>query len=333
MIETSDNLERISKNDKMTFVIPHFAENKSEHELLFLQEMVDGLFAQTDSQWQAIIIDDYSSNKSTKTYLEELKRKYYSQIDVIFLDKNLGPGACRNIGISWAHKRCSKITVFNDADDISHPSRIEHLREIYDSNPDIDLIYTYFHVIDENKSIVEKSKISNPITEILEFLALNPLEGKEVWEKMGTITGYINKTSATAVKTYFAYKCPFPNERASEDFHAWLRIAAQGANFKFTREIPSFYRIPSYLPYQTSRSRIGKNNFNKIKMSVDIDGFYKAIEIASSRNTIAPHEIPDLKAKFLKRLAATMQREGENTLVKELLYEASQYESLSSYYK
>jgi hypothetical protein len=36
---------------------------------------------------------------------------------------------------------------------------------------------------------------------------------------MGTETGYINATSSTAVRAKFAYQCPFPNERASEDFH------------------------------------------------------------------------------------------------------------------
>ncbi len=45
----------------------------------------------------------------------------------------------------------------------------------------------------------------------------NPLEGNNIWIKMGIETGITNITSSTAVRIKFAYQCPFPNEKASED--------------------------------------------------------------------------------------------------------------------
>lgn len=149
---------------------------------------------------------------------------------------------------------------------------------------------------------------------------------------MGTETGITNITSSTAVRIQLAHQCPFPNEKASEDFHSWMRMAALGANFKYTSLIPTKYRIPSFMKYQASRTRIGPKNFNQIKSRVDSDGFSKAIEIALARNVIKPEDIPKIKSKFYRRLAQSMKRERENELANELLKKAEQLEYESYIY-
>ena len=185
--------------------------------------------------------------------------------------------------------------------------------------------------IDENNKLIPPERVSSPILEILESHA-NPLEGNDIWIKMGTETGYTNITSSTAVRIKFAYQCPFPNERASEDFHTWMRMSACGANFRYTPLIPTKYRIPIFMKYQASRTRIGLSNFNQIKARVDSDGFSKAIEIALVRNIIKPEEIPMLNAKFYKRLAKSMNHEMELKLANELLNKAIQLEDETSVY-
>jgi glycosyltransferase involved in cell wall biosynthesis len=271
-------------------------------------------------------------NKETLDYLIHLKQKYYPKIDVIFLERNVGAGVSRNLGVLKALERGNSIILFNDSDDISHPKRLEVVKKILLENPHIDVVYSTFEVIDENNRLIPTEKISSPILEILESHLQNPLEGNGIWIKMGTETGITNITSSTAVRIKFAYQCPFPNEKASEDFHSWMRMSAFGANFKYTSLIPTKYRIPSFINYQASRTRIGVSNFNQIKARVDSDGFSKATEIALARNIIKPEEIPRLKAKFYKRLAKSMRREMENELADELLNKAAQLEYESFVY-
>ncbi|MFL6409476.1 MAG: glycosyltransferase [Nitrososphaeraceae archaeon] len=265
-------------------------------------------------------------NEETHDYLIQLKQKYYPKIDVIFLERNVGPGVSRNLGVLKALERGNTIILFNDSDDISHPKRLEVVKKIFLENPQVDVVYSTFEVIDENNRLTPIEKISSPILEILESHVQNPLEGNNIWIKMGTETGITNITSSTAVRIKFAYQCPFPNERASEDFHSWIRMSAFGANFKYTSLIPTKYRIPSFMKYQASRTRIGLGNFNQIKARVDSDGFSKATEIALARNIIKPEEVPLIKAKFYKRLAKSMIREMENKLANELLNKAIQLE-------
>lgn len=330
MIKTSNRKEFSS-----AFIIPHYAdgyEQKQGRKKLFIAETIEGLFSQTDEDWCAIVVVDITPDETTHDYLIRLKQKYYPKIDVIFLERNVGAGVSRNLGILKALQRGQSIILFNDSDDISHPKRLEVVKKILLENPSIDVVYSSFEVIDENNRLIPPEKISSPILEILESHLQNPLEGDNIWIKMGTETGITNITSSTAVRIKFAYQCPFPDEKASEDFHSWIRMSAFGANFKYTSLIPTKYRIPSFIKDQASRTRIGVNHFNQIKARVDSDGFSKATEIALSRNIIKPEEIPMLKSKFYKRLAKSMKRENENELAEELLNKAVQLEYESSVY-
>lgn len=318
---------------KSMFIIPHHIENTQEqNKKILITDTIEGLFAQTDGNWNAtIVVDGYPESRDGK-YLRNLKKKFYPKIDIIFLDGVVGPGVARNLAIIRAIQQGSSIILFNDADDISHPKRLEVVKSIFLENPEVDVIYSTFEVIDENNQETPRNRISSPILEILESHEDNPVEGRNVWVKMGTYTGYTNVTSSTAVRAKFAYQCPFPNERASEDFHTWMRMSALGADFKYTSLIPTKYRILSFTKYQASRTRIGPSNFNRIKTRVDCDGFSKAIEIALVRNTIGPEEIPMLKAKFYKRLAKSMEREKENELACKLLSRVKQMEHESYIY-
>ena len=317
------------------FIIPHYAggyDQEQGRRKLLIAETIEGLFSQTDEDWYAIVVVDMTPNERTYDYLIHLKQKYYPKIDVIFLERNAGAGVSRNLGVLKALERGHSLILFNDSDDISHPKRLEVVKKILLENPRIDVVYSTFEVIDENNRLTPTEKISSPILEILESHLQSPLEGDDIWIKMGTETGITNITSSTAVRIKFAYQCPFPNEQASEDFHSWMRMSAFGANFKYTSIIPTKYRMPSFKKHQASRARIGVSNFNQIKARVDSDGFSKATEIALARNIIKPEAIPMLKAKFYKRLAKSMKREMENELAEELLNKAAQLEYESFVY-
>jgi glycosyltransferase involved in cell wall biosynthesis len=322
----------VRKEFSSAFIIPYYANEYKQRgrKKLLIADTIEGLFLQTDEDWSAIIVVDMHPSIEISEYLNTLKQKYYPKIDIILLEQNVGQGVCRNLGVLKALERGQSIILFNDSDDISHPRRLEVVKKIFLENPQVDVVYSTFEVIDENNILTPAEKISTPILEILESHVQPPLEGNNIWIKMGTETGITNITSSTAVRIQFAYRCPFPNERASEDFHCWIRMSALGANFKYTPLIPTKYRIPNFMKYQASRTRIGLSNFNQIKARVDSDGFSKAIEIALARNMIKPEEIPMIKAKFYKRLAKSMSREMEKELATNLLRMAAQleYESL-----
>ena len=87
-------------------VIPNY--NKAN----YLNDCINSVINQTLKNWRLFIIDDCSSDNSSKI-LDNFKKN--KKIKIIKLRKNLGPGNARNIGISLSR---SKYLAFLDSDDL-----------------------------------------------------------------------------------------------------------------------------------------------------------------------------------------------------------------------
>lgn len=307
------------KNGTATFVMPHWRD-ENDITKKYLDETLETIFNQTDSNWQLVIVDDLSPCKEAVDYLDEVQAKHSDKIHIIKKTTNDGPGHCRNIGIRWAYENNSPFVAFLDADDLSDPKRIEVARKIFVENADASVVYSTFKVIDENSNIVPDDKLSPSIIEITDGHKHNPPQGPNAWIEIGTTKGYTNLTSATVVKTELAYKYPFPPEKVSEDSHAWMRYSSGGNSFVYTPEVPTLYRIPQNTAGSSSRSREGgKSGFYRAKARVDIDGFSRAVEIALTNGKIKVEQRDELMVKFLLKLADTIQQEQEIEIMKEIL--------------
>ena len=299
-----------------TFVIPFYGDQ--ERSVNYLCQAIESLFAQTDQNWVAVVVDDGSPDGPSKEYLLSLE-KNTQKIKILWQRVNRGPGLCRNIAIHWAFERQSPIVLFQDSDDISHPDRLKVTREIFAEYPTVDLVYSGFRAIDENNHFVPPECITPSILEILEAIAKNPPEGYNAWIKIGTEAGFVCLPSATAVRTSIAHQCPFPDVRASGDSYTWMSIAASGNEFKFTPLVPSFYRVRTHEAGASQRARLGRKNYYQEKARVDTDGFLHAMTIALTRGTLSPEHTQELKTKFFQRLAKTLIREEEFELAEQIL--------------
>ncbi len=302
-----------------TFVMAHWSQNHEESRE-HLKQAVDGILSQTDDNWQIVIVDDLSPSLEAREYLKKIKELKPEKIHLIFKATNDGPGISRNIGIEWAYKNNSPIILFNDADDVSHPKRLDTVRRIFMGDPEAGVVYSTFKVIDENMKPVPDSALTPSILEILEGHRENPVQGKDAWIQIGTVKGYTNLTSSTAVKTQIAYKYPFPEVIVSEDQHAWLRYSAGGGKFVYVADIPSLYRIPQGI---STASRARREGFYSEKAVVDTEGFLEAIRIYDKATGLRPEDRDSLLIKFYLKLAETLGREDQNSLAKAQVVKAA----------
>ncbi len=306
-------------NGKATFIIPHWRTD-NEKSKVYLDKAIEGIFKQTDDNWIIIIIDGFSPCDEAREYLKELAYLYPKRIQVIFEEKNNGVGPGRNLGIKWAFEQGSPIILYNDADDISHHKRLEIVRKIFLEQPKTGVVYSTFRVIDENDDYTSETDLTPSILEILEAHRNNPPQGKNVWVRIGTETGFTNLPSATSVRTELAYKYLFPNRTVSEDQHTWFRYSAdEMGGFAYCSEIPSLYRIPKYTG-SACRSRIV--DYYRKKAETDTEGFKAALEIAMKNGSIQMIDKEILLIQFYLKLAETMFKENENELVSELVQQA-----------
>lgn len=302
------NTEDTLSDAPLAFIMPLYVERQDG--LDFLCRAIEGLHAQSDPRWKAVIVDDCSPCREVSRYLDRLAQSDGGRFDVVRIPENVGPGMCRNLAIGRAHRMNLPVVLFNDADDVSHPDRVQIVRDVMMSEPEVDVVYSSITIIDEHDGRVPYDRLPPPIQEIIDSHR-NPVQGPRAWIRIATETGYTNPTSSTAVRTRVAAASPFPATRVSEDSHAWLSMSARGAVFKFISSIPSFYRIPTFVKSQSSRDRAGGTyQFNRKKVVTDAEGFFLALNLALARRDIAFDAVQPLTERFLSRLACTMRRDG-----------------------
>lgn len=303
------------KNGSAVFIMPHWSNGGSGMEREWLDKTLDTIKAQTDSNWKILIADGNSPAQEAKDYLKQLEEEFNGKLEVIYMEQSDGPGHARNVAIEKAYKDGHPFIVFLDADDLASPKRVEIARKTFLENEKAGVVYSTFEVIDEKSNVVPRSELSESIVEILESHDTAPPQGKETWIQIATETGYTNLTSATSVKTEIAHANLFPPEKVSEDYYAWLVYSASGAEFVYTPDSPTLYRIPQNTEGSASRSREGgKKGFYTTKCRVDEAGFDAASKLAVGRGVITEAERTKLYVKFLLKEAETMRREEQMDL-------------------
>jgi glycosyltransferase involved in cell wall biosynthesis len=118
------------RKNKISVIIPTF--NRVE----LLEATLQSIQRQTSPDWEAIVVDDGSSDGS-----DELVRSMSetdSRIKLIRRDRSpKGASTCRNIGLL---KASFEYVIFLDSDDLMLPDCIKHRLEAVNENPDKDFL-------------------------------------------------------------------------------------------------------------------------------------------------------------------------------------------------
>ena len=114
---------------RVSIVMPVFNGEK------YLREAMDSILAQTFTDWEFIIINEFGSNDKATAILEEYAQND-PRIAVVQNKERLGIAASMNIGLDMAQ---GEYIARMDADDISMPERLKKQVEFMDSHPEIDI--------------------------------------------------------------------------------------------------------------------------------------------------------------------------------------------------
>lgn len=167
----------------------------------FITQTIESVLLQTYKNWELIIIDDVSPDKSNDI-IEKFCEKD-SRIKLIKLEKNSGPAVARNIAIEQAKGR---YIAFLDADDIWKSEKLEkQLSFMKEKN--CALSYSSYETMSEEGNILEK--VINPPLK---------LSYKDLLKSnyIGCLTAIYDTQKIG--KTYM----PLINKR--QDYGLWLKI-------------------------------------------------------------------------------------------------------------
>ncbi|MFK7840345.1 MAG: glycosyltransferase [Bdellovibrionales bacterium] len=201
----------------------------------FLDKAIDSILKQTFKDFEFIIINDGSTDKSSK-----MLQTYAKQDPRIILieQENKGLIAALNKGIDCAK---TPLIARMDADDIALPERLALQKTYLDENLEVIALGGAIEIIDENDSVFEK--VEYPISADIEDYIFNrgsPLAHPAVMmrtQKVKELGGY-----------RYAYK-------HAEDYDLWLRMHKIGTIDNIKQTILKYREHTNKISVQNARAQ------------------------------------------------------------------------------
>lgn len=205
----------------------------------FIDETIKSVLAQTYKNWELIVVDDCSTDKSHA--IVEDYAKHDSRIHLYQTKKASGsPTHPRNIAIEHAKGR---FVAFLDSDDVWLPNKLTEQLPLFE-NSKVGVVYSNYEKISEEGVRADRIVVAPSETNYSKLLKGNVI---------GNVTGIYD--SQKTGKVFMQYK-------HHEDYILWLEVLKQGWIAKNTNSLLAFYRI--------RKSSVSSNKFKVLKWQWDI---------------------------------------------------------------
>jgi glycosyltransferase involved in cell wall biosynthesis len=205
---------------KFSVVIPLY--NGAE----LIEKTLDSVLAQTHKDYEVVLVNDGSPDnvgEVVKRYIANHPEASFKYIE----QENKGLGGARNTAIRHAS---GEIIAILDQDDIWYPEKLERVSNIFDENPEVDVVCHYFYIRRNGK--------------LGELWRTGPLE-EEMHRKM-LFEGNRFATLTTCFKRSIIDKIGYFSEDVEnlhfvEDYDLWMRMALADCKFYFIPEVLAEY--------------------------------------------------------------------------------------------
>ncbi len=218
--------------------------NGAEH----LDAAITSMRQQTVTDWELIVIDDGSTDDTPR-----LLHDFQQQEPRLRLFQSDGHGVVHasNFGIAHAQGR---YLARMDADDISHPQRLQRQLDYLTVNPRIDMLSTRAQALGANELFPGYAAYIDWTNELLEH--------EQIEREILIDSPFVHSTMFA--KTELFRQHPYRLEQGPEDYELWLRMLRAGVRFGKCPDVLLSWRIH---PQGKSRnSRFDSKIFARIKL-------------------------------------------------------------------
>ena len=205
-----------NKKTEVDIILPNY--NSSE----FIEQTIDSVIGQTHKNWNLIIVDDCSDEKTKKILNKYSQNK---DIQIVFLDKNKGAAFCRNNALELSK---SEYVAFLDSDDVWFPDKLIKQINFMKKN-NYDFTYTNYTPYKGEENI----DISNQ----------NSIQPREKYNFDSFIKDTSIATSTMMIKGELARKYKFTDTKICEDYFYKCSILKEIGYAYCLNESDTLYRI------------------------------------------------------------------------------------------
>lgn len=185
---------------RVTVFVPVFNADK------FLAEAIESILNQTFTDFELLVVDDGSTDKSIEI-LESFRDR---RIRISRNDRNRGRAYTRNRGIELA--RGEYLSVL-DADDLCEPDRLERQVKCLDAHPDVAAVGSSATYVDENDNVAYVCKV--------------PTSSEEIHRQIFQSNCFVHSSVTFRRQVLIDIGGYNPELQQAEDYELFLRLTAR----------------------------------------------------------------------------------------------------------
>lgn len=186
----------------------------------FIGETIESVLAQTYSNWEMIIVDDASTDRTVEIVQSYVKRD--ERIKLYQLEKNSGSGVARNRAMDLAK---GSFIAFLDSDDLWMPEKLEKQITFMLEN---DIAFSFTKYV----RMKEDGTVTNAVTDAPSVVTYDDLMKHCV---IGCLTVVIDRTKIGEERML--------EIRTRQDYVFWLTLTKKGFNAYGLPEVLAKYRL------------------------------------------------------------------------------------------
>lgn len=191
----------------------------------YFEIALESIFNQTIKPSEVVLVIDGPVPEETLKVIKNMQSKY-NNLKVIPLERNLGHGPSRRIGLD----NCThELIAIMDSDDISVPYRFEKELRLFEEDKDLSVVGSYIEEFEGDiKNVIGVRKVPLEDHEIKQYLKSRcPFNLMSVMFK---------KTDIKSVGSFLDWHC-------EEDYYLWIRMSLAGLKFKNLPEKLVYVRV------------------------------------------------------------------------------------------
>jgi glycosyltransferase involved in cell wall biosynthesis len=188
----------------------------------FFDRAIPGILAQTFDDFEFILVDDGSSDRSLDQLREVAGRDPRVRV---FAPGRLGAAAAYNYGVDQA---AGEYIARQDFDDRSYPDRLRHQVDFLDAHPEVGIVGGYYTLVDERRG--ER------------YVRMPPTGHAEIIAAMARYIP-IAHTVATFRRRVWAEADGYPQVNNLIDLRFYLRVAKLGWRFANVPELVGEHHV------------------------------------------------------------------------------------------
>ena len=186
---------------------------------------LESVFEQTVKPTEVVLVVDGPIPEATSQIIETMLDRH-KNLKVLYLEKNMGHGEARRVGL----ENCSyELVAIMDSDDICVPDRFEKELQCFENDKDLSVVGGYAWEFEGDvKSIIGIRKVPLGDHEIKQYLKSRC--------PFTQVTVMFRKSHVNSVGGFMDWYC-------DEDYFLWIRMLLAGYKFKNLPENLVFVRM------------------------------------------------------------------------------------------